>query len=183
MLHSPLTALGVNCSEHHRGPVGYSRILINQVNLDWGERQIYRSDGLINIWDTTWKGKNCILVHEPLMNEEMDWDSTPVWEMMALGKKTQRWEHSTRHSTSQAPRHGTSPLKGRRLLSEWGGVRGTNHHSMLLSLTPVEGPGSTSYLRRLQHCQWARHSGKRLVCLLHIHGEIAGRGGGRGTRL
>lgn len=33
------------------------------------------------------------------MNEEMDWDSTPVWEMMALGKK--RNDESIPHVTAR----------------------------------------------------------------------------------
>lgn len=86
--------------------------------------------------------------------------------------------------------HVTGPQTSRRLLiGQPAPVRRgrggeTNQSAQHAFVVVTRGsPGSTAYLRRLQHCQRARHGGKRLVCLLDIHGELVGRGGGGGARL
>lgn len=97
---------------------------------------------------------------------------------------TMRAFHTSQHVTG--PQRPTRPdgscQHGRGGVGE--GETGTNKHSMLVCLPAWGGRGGcASYLRRLLGCQRARHRGKRLVCLLHGHGEFIGRGGGGGARL
>lgn len=65
-------------------------------------------------------------------------------------------------------------------LGEGGGARPTSQKTACSVEVRAARP---AYLRRLQHCQRARHGGKRLVCLLDIHWKLIGRSGGGGARL
>lgn len=100
-----------------------SRVLVRFTKL----RQRYRTGRLMA------SGIQCLKIQRGRATDGWRNETGHQHEMMALEYNNQRWVHSTRHSTSQAPRHSAGPSQGSPLQSGRPGVRPTNQHSMLLT--------------------------------------------------